>query len=628
MTAFEGNNNKDGTQRGRKKQLADEAWRYFNVQDIAAAKAAFDRFLHLDPLDEGALQGKIACLRKEQAFGEAERLIADALAHHPTSIGILCERAWLELDQKHAEKAISAFEVVLRLPQKDDSMFLWQLSLLRQQRRFDEAEAVAAAAKAEFPASAKLKIESGWLQFHQGRYDEAERAFSEARQMDGKSAAARQGTIASFRMQGRFAEAEIEADGAERLFPTDVGILAEIAWLNFDLGRYSEAEGLFRRILIQVPADALALVNCAWALLQEADPASLEEASSLCRQALALSHSLPQALGCLGVISFRQGRLQDAEKYLLRSIKEDPLLGHFADLGALYAYMGRYEEAERRFNEGLTVKPGEAALHLEMGNLYAHTDRLKKATQAFRQALALDPAHPGPPRALAIIAMEKGDLSEGERLVRVALKKLDASKQWKLRLTLCQILARMSEETGDQQLLDEALKEVKAARKYNGAQAESYFYEGIIRFRLEDYAAALRAFERCLKLDAGHLQADTNAKRVQTFIRQTKARSRASAMASGGLALVILVQLAALWFFRCRYGAAETAIITTTMITILVPICLGLLVVAVVLPSLTKLKLTGLEAELSVPSEKALPSGPKGEIGFGNAMRGGGRSPG
>jgi hypothetical protein len=55
------------------------------------------------------------------------------------------------------------------------------------------------------------------------------------------------------------------------------------------------------------------------------------------------------------------------------------------------------------------------------------------------------------------------------------------------------------------------------------------------------------------------------------------------------------------------------------MITVLVPICLGLVVVSILLPSLSKLKLTGLEAELSQPTAKeALASGPKGEIGFGS----------
>jgi hypothetical protein len=89
-----------------------------------------------------------------------------------------------------------------------------------------------------------------------------------------------------------------------------------------------------------------------------------------------------------------------------------------------------------------------------------------------------------------------------------------------------------------------------------------------------------------------------------------------------------LAQLAAIWWLRWQGGAGEDALVTSTMITVLTPVCLGLLVVAVVLPQLSKLKLTGLEAELSEPKPKeALESGPKGEIGFGNASRAIGLTP-
>ena len=79
---------------------------------------------------------------------------------------------------------------------------------------------------------------------------------------------------------------------------------------------------------------------------------------------------------------------------LRRSIAADPKKGHYADLGALYIQMGRYDEAEDRLREGLTVKSEEAALHLQLGNLYLQTDRPRDATSEFRQAAAIDPTDP------------------------------------------------------------------------------------------------------------------------------------------------------------------------------------------------------------------------------------------
>jgi hypothetical protein len=73
-----------------------------------------------------------------------------------------------------------------------------------------------------------------------------------------------------------------------------------------------------------------------------------------------------------------------------------------------------------------------------------------------------------------------------------------------------------------------------------------------------------------------------------------------------------------LWWWRLKYGVDDKSVIVTgTMLTIVVPLCLGLIVVSVLLPSLTRLKVTGLEAELSQQQGKETPaSGPKGQIGF------------
>jgi hypothetical protein len=72
-----------------------------------------------------------------------------------------------------------------------------------------------------------------------------------------------------------------------------------------------------------------------------------------------------------------------------------------------------------------------------------------------------------------------------------------------------------------------------------------------------------------------------------------------------------------------KAGRSEAAAATDTMLTALLPILLltllGLMVVAILLPWLNRLKLTGLEAELSEPARApAQPSGLKGEIGFGS----------
>ena len=603
------------------KALEHEGWRLFEQNQWPRAAAKFEELLQIDPANEGGLQGKIACLRKEGQFDEAEALIAEALKKHPDSVGILSERAWLGVDRKRYDDAIAAFDEVLRRSQTDEGLYLWKLSLLRRQQRLDEAEEVIAVAMKLFPQSQRLQIELGWLQFYQNCLEDASDTFATVLKADPVCEAALQGQIASLRLRGQFAEAMRKAKSALTQLPESAGIHSEVAWLLCEQARFQEAEAAFVKVLSLMPADPCSYVNLAWTLVREGGKESLAQASKRCREALALDSKLPEAWGCLGIVAFKQGRILDAEKYLHRSIEADPDRGPYADLGALYNHMGRYDEAEQTLRSGMAVKRNEAALHLELGNLFVQIEKPKEAMSEFRQAAVLDPAHPDPPRALAILLLENGRILEAETVLRNAIRALDEFKRWKLHLTLCQVLMRLAEETSDPRLTDEALKEVAIALRLQPEQADPHFHEGIVRFKLEEYRSSLRAFQRCHKLDPGRVEAEINARRVRVLMRQENARSRASMIASFVVGIVVVVQLVGLWFLRLSRGGGENAVVTPAMLTVLVPVCLGLLVVSVVLPSLTKLKLTGLEAEMSEPKPKAVASGPKGEIGFGNASR-------
>src|SRR5262249_30026023 len=67
----------------------------------------------------------------------------------------------------------------------------------------------------------------------------------------------------------------------------------------------------------------------------------------------------------------------------------------------------------------------------------------------------------------------------------------------------------------------------------------------------------------------------------------------------------------------------EESLVDRSMLTVYTPMLLGLLVIALLLPNLSKLKLFGgIEAEISeVKTEKTeISSGPKGDVGFGSSL--------
>jgi hypothetical protein len=233
----------------------------------------------------------------------------------------------------------------------------------------------------------------------------------------------------------------------------------------------------------------------------------------------------------------------------------------------------------------------------------------KEAIQEFRQAMAIDPNEDDPPRALAIALMQVNELNEAETVLRDALRRLDESKRWRLHLTCSQLLTKRGDETEYSQYYNEAFKEAKKAIKLKANHADPYFEAGFIRAKLKDYKGARKYFRSCLTQDEHHDEAESNLIYVQSLIREEKERSRSSFWAGFCVGALAVSQLILLWYFF-KLGK-----VTETILTVLLPILLGLVVVAFLIPVLYKLKLPGLEAELRERKEP-VSSGLKGEIVF------------
>jgi len=601
------------------KSLEGQAWDLLNVQkQYDKAIEICDEILNKEWNNVAAFQCKIAALREKRNFSAANKWLDKAHKIHPDHPGILSERAWCLKDQGKFEEAISAFDEVLKVKKSDDGIFCWKISLLRSLTRFEEAKKVIEEASRIFPANFGIRSQRGWLQLDQMQYDEAIKTFQEILEEDNNNELALQGKIASLRMKGQYTEATELANKAlspNSYLSKSTSIYSERVWIWFKQGKYEEAEADFKKILDLIPNDPSAHINLAWSLVRQETDTTLNEATKLCRKALELEPKLAGAFGCLGNIAYKQGRIRDAEEYFLRSIQVNAKKGHYADLGALYIEIGRYDEAKNKLDEALKYNPDDAYAHIEMGDLYFKTEKVKEAIWEFRRAADIDPYNPASFTAWATALMENNKLIDAEKVLRKAIRRLDETNRWELHLTLCRLLTRIGDETNDLQFYVEALEEVKVAIHLKPQHPASYFHGGVVRFKLEDYRNAIKNFLRCRDKDEYQFEAELNIRRIKSLIRRQRAESRASLLASIFLAIVYLTQLIAIWILRF-----STDKISDTMLTVLVPILLGLLVVAVLLPWLSRLKMSGFEAELSEPTPKELlPSGPKGEIGFSSA---------
>lgn len=584
---------------------------YFKTCKYDKAIEVYDSILETDPDDEETLRVKSTVLRVMRRYAEADKVIIDALETYPDSYALLMERGWLYLDLKNFDKAMEFFDRVLELG--FPSALRWKCVSLRLLRNFDEAARILGDRLEKYPNAPDLLLEQAQLHADQANNIMAKELFE-------KALVAYPNDLDIRNRYGWFLIAQNELEPAreqfERLLSEDeesVFGLNGLGAVFFNKGRYDIAEQYFRQALSLDPYEPVFYCNVAFAMSRLESSEKIDEAETYWKKALKIDPSYANALGGLGIIAFKRGDLRDAESFLLQSVKVDPREGNYADLGALYVQMGRYDEALFQLTKSLEVNQRDIQAHMELGNLYMRKGETQAALLELKQAVAIDPRSEDAVRALAIGLMQVDNFAEAEKVLRDAIRRNDERNRWQLHLTLSRILSGLGDKTRDCKFYEEANEEASRAILLRPDQPDTYFYRAIIRFKLEDLRGARHDFTQCFDLDKKNFEAERNIKRLKCLIREEWKRSRILDCGSIVILAASLVQLGLLWYFFKLNKIHET------QLTFMVPILLGLTVLSFLLPGLRKLKLPGMEAELTQPKE-TISTGPTGSIGFGSSM--------
>jgi tetratricopeptide (TPR) repeat protein len=599
---------------GKIQKLEQKGWQQLEHDELDQALATFSHILELDDSNEAGFQGKAAALRKKQIYPKAFEVVQEGLISLPNSIGILSELAWLHISQNNYAAAVEAFDQILDINTPDLSHFLWKTFLLRKQGKYKEAVDCLSMAERFFPDDKRVANEWGWLFFAKGMYKDALYAFERSLIHDPLDQTGLQGNLAALRKLGMYQDAH---DLIQRLpdnLVNNISIQNELGWLYFEEGKYDEASATFYDLISRQPDNPYSYINLVWVLIRREKKTDLVDAAALCRKAIALDPKCFQAYGALGVIAFKQDQLHESEAYLLHSIQLDTENGYYVDLGALYIKMGRFEEAEKYLKIALHFLPQDPYIHNQLGHLLLATDRTSESIQSFRQAVTFDPKQAEYHRSYAVALIENDKHLEAEAALTRGLRQVNGKERWQLHLTLSQLFTRMGNVSNDPLLYRRALEEIKLAINLNRKDPDINFQHGIVRFKLNDYQGALTSFQQCRREKKDHLEADLNARRIESLIKQERSNERTSRPERLALGIILLAQLMGLWYLFLILGR-----ITETAILVLVPLLLGLLIVSMMLPWLNRIKLSGLEAEMSEPKTKeSLDLGPKGSFIMGS----------
>jgi tetratricopeptide (TPR) repeat protein len=518
-----------------------------------------------EPSAERAVQ-KASALLREERFGDAERLLSDAIAEWPGSALLLTERGALLGALARYDEALEAFEEALKRDERNERALQLRIKTLRLEQRFQAAGEALADALHRLPESTRLLDEReallddllmtitdlrldghlqqadqvlsaalkvlpfakrGALLFDLGQYAEALRTLDEGLMHDeSENDFALQIKLMVLRQERSFDVAEKVLSEELTRRSANAHVLAERGALLFDLGQYDKALDALNEALKHDPSCPRALQMKTAALRAQVDLGiklmyvqDYEKAMAAFDEALQRDECNESALQLRALVLRLQERFQEAEEVLANALAQQPLSARLlAERGALLFDLGQYDKALEVLNEALRLDASDeramqmkaAALHLE--GYPRDTDEELSAAVA-----GLEPDRPA--ALLSLSLRQSRRFREAERVLSDALIR----------------------RPGDASLLAE---------------------RGALLFDLGQYDKALDALNEALKRDASNelaLQMRIMTLRLQERFQEA-GEALTDALARRPLSASLLAERGALLFDLGQYDKAITTL--------------------------------------------------------------------
>ena len=492
--------------------------------------STFGEILAIDPTDRDARAGRIAALRILGRVEEARHFIDEGLVRDPRDPSLLYQDGWLRMDLGEADAAEDAFGRAYRADPAWPEPVLSRALALARLGRDGEAEGLLrdfAASGGDLPG---LRADLGWFLVGLHRPGEAREIF-----------------LALAREEG------------------DTGGFHGLAAVLVSLGRVTEALHIMERLAASCPRDPLVQVNRGMALARAGGGRDLAEATIAAKRALSLDPRFAPAHACLGIIAFREGRPDAAGSHLADAARFADPAGH-RNLGLLACATGRAQEAEAHLRTAVRTDPHDARAWAGLGALALAGGREGEALIHLRRAAALDPHDTGVARGLALVIARTGEVAGAEEVLRKALDLARGSARAMILLELAALLVPSGGGAGNRVPDEEVRQVLREARSLSPDDPGILFYEGVAAARLGNEKEAIDRFTGSMVSDRYRIPAHENIRRIR---ERSRARSRIPAWVSPArsvLAVLSLLQLAAIWLFFVARLVSETGFVILTAV--------------------------------------------------------------
>jgi Flp pilus assembly protein TadD len=309
-----------------------------------------------------------------------------------------------------------------------------------------------------------------------------------------------------------------------------------------------------------MPRDPLLQVNHGMALARAGEARDLADATVSAKRALSLDPRFGPAHSCLGVIAFKQGRLDAAEDHFHDAIRLSDQAGH-RNLGLLACARRRWSEAEPHLLRAVRLDPMDARAWAGLGAVALQNGKAGEAVLHLKRAVMLDPWETGAARGLAIALARCGDQGRAEDVLRRGIGLIPGPERWVLLLDMAAHLISMGRPAGSPVLDEEAQQLLGEAEALRADEPAVLFYQGVIESRIGDPKEAMELFASSMRFEEYRIPAIENIRHLKERIRSRKGILTGRTWARPALAAFCLLQLVALWLFFVARLVAETTFV-------------------------------------------------------------------
>jgi tetratricopeptide (TPR) repeat protein len=223
------------------------------------------------------------------------------------------------------------------------------------------------------------------------------------------------------------------------------------------------------------------------------DGGQLDQAEQFCREVIETESENINMLGVLGAILLKQKKINEAKKYLKRTIDLAPTFAKpHEDLGTLYLGANKPEEAATYFEKSARLDPGQVSALFGLAKAQLQMDKRGEAEDTCDAILEKEPDNIEALRLLAQIAIVDKRYIIAEGLLRKIAR--SAPEQSAAYHDLGRFLV-------DRSRLSEATILFRKAIEINPSNYSNHLALGNTLSMLGLTVEALAAFEKCLELE-------------------------------------------------------------------------------------------------------------------------------